>query len=145
VIVYLDTSALVKYYVSEQGTEAVFQLIQDADLVGSAQITYVEMAAALAKATRLRWINVGEEEKAWGDFCADWPSFTRINVTTPLVERAAQLARQHQLRGYDATHLAAASVWKESLENQITLASFDKDLWAAGKNAGIDIWPNELL
>jgi predicted nucleic acid-binding protein len=140
-ILYLDTSALVKFYVAETGTEEVIKLLNDAEYVGSAQITYVEMASALSKAVRMQWIKLDEMEKAWGDFLNHWPSFTRITITTGVVERAAQLARQYGLRGYDATHLAAARVWGESLDTQIIVASFDKELLAGARAEGLAVWP----
>jgi predicted nucleic acid-binding protein len=65
----------------------------------------------------------------------------RITITTGVVERAAQLARQYGLRGYDATHLAAARFWGESLDTQITVASFDKELLAGARAEGLAVWP----
>ena len=51
-ILYLDTSALVKRYVMESGSKEVNALIESANTVGSAMLTQVEMASALAKAVR---------------------------------------------------------------------------------------------
>jgi uncharacterized protein len=144
-ILYLDTSALVKHYVVEAGTKEIGSLIEQAEFVGSASLTYVEMAAALAKAARLNWIDGKGAETAWQDFLSHWPAFTRLAVTSTLVERAGQLAWKHGLRGYDATHLAAALLWQEILESPITLATYDRELWAAAKKAGIPAWPEELV
>lgn len=140
-ILYLDTSALIKFYVAETGTEEVIQLLNNADYVGSALLTYVEMASALSKAVRMQWIKQNEMEKAWEDFIHHWPSFTRLTITTGVVERAAQLAKQYGLRGYDATHLAAARLWGESLDKQIVVVSFDKELLTGAKSEGLAVWP----
>ena len=143
-ILYLDTSALVKRYLMEAGSDEVNHLIQQADFVGSALLTQVEMASALAKAARLNWVAAQEAETAWQDFLADWQAFARLSITSVLVERAARLARQYGLRGYDATHFAAALIWQEALETPITLATFDRELWAAAKKVGMIVWPEEL-
>jgi hypothetical protein len=47
------------------------------------------------------------------------------------------LAWEYSLRGYDAMHLNCALLWKETLEAQITMATFDRDLWQASKKAGL--------
>ena len=56
-ILYLDTSALVKRYVMEPGSSEVIALIEQADMVGSALLTRVEMASAMSKAVRLNWVD----------------------------------------------------------------------------------------
>ncbi len=50
--VYLDTSSLVKLYVTEAGTDVVEQLVGDASVVATSVVAYAETRAALA---RLRW------------------------------------------------------------------------------------------
>jgi hypothetical protein len=42
-------------------------------------------------------------------------------------------------------HLACALLWKETLETQITMATFDRDLWQASKKAGLVVWPEALV
>jgi hypothetical protein len=41
--------------------------------------------------------------------------------------------------------LACAFLWKETLETQITMATFDRDLWQASKKAGLTVWPEALV
>ena len=144
-ILYLDTSALVKRYVLEPGSKDVNILIEQADSVGSAMLTRVEMASALAKAVRMNWVDAQTADNAWQDFLSQWQSFTRLSVTPVLVERASRLAWQYGLRGYDATHLAAALIWQETLEMPIMLATYDRELWSAPKTAGMAAWPEGLL
>jgi len=51
------------------------------------------------------------------------------------------LACEHDLRGYDATHLACALIWQESLGLPVTLATFDGQLVQAAKAVRIEILP----
>jgi len=67
-ILYLDTSALVKRYVAEPGSEEVTALVERADTVGTTVLAQMEMASALSKAARLRWIAPDEAGIAWQDF-----------------------------------------------------------------------------
>jgi predicted nucleic acid-binding protein len=47
-ILYLDTSALVKLYVKEPGSKAVRALLERARVVSTLRVVYVEMRAGLA-------------------------------------------------------------------------------------------------
>jgi hypothetical protein len=53
----------------------------------------------------------------------------------------APFAWDHGLRGYDAVHLAAASVWQAALGERVTLASFDRHLWTVAESVGLDAYP----
>jgi hypothetical protein len=60
------------------------------------------------------------------------------------VARAEALAWDSALRGYDAVQLASALTWQESVGAETTLATFDRQLWDAGKQVGIHVWPETL-
>ena len=143
-ILYLDTSALVKRFIVEKGSADVNALISVADLVGSSIISQVEMASALGKALRMDWINPTSAETTYQDFLGQWQYFTRLMVSPGLIDRAAQLSWDFGLRGYDATHLASALFWQESLDMEIVLATYNRELWIAAKKSGIKIWPEIL-
>ena len=143
-IVYLDTSALVKHYIIESGTREVNKLINNAEVVGSASLTQVEIASAFAKAARLGWIEFKEAQTAWQQFQNHWLSFVRLAVSGIILERASQFAWQYNLRGYDAIHLAAASFWQDTLDEPVKLAAFDRQLWESAQELGITVFPEKL-
>ena len=143
-IIYLDTSALVKQYVQERGSREVQRLIKSADHSGTSLITRSEMAAALARAVRIKIFPAAEAEAAWNQFLGEWSTLSRLNISKQIVDRAAALAWEFTLCGYDAVHLASAILWQETLETQITLATFDRELWSAGSLAGLIVWPENL-
>jgi uncharacterized protein len=143
-IAYLDASAMVKLYVSEPHSEEVRRLVDEAQGVGTVTITRTEVSAALAKAARLGALPREDAAAADSRFRSDWPDFLRLPVTEPLLEKAAGLAWDQGLRGYDAVQLAAALSWQEAVEAPITLATFDRGLWAAAAKVGLDIYPGEL-
>ncbi|MDX9991300.1 MAG: type II toxin-antitoxin system VapC family toxin [Anaerolineales bacterium] len=143
-ILYVDTSALVKRYVLEPGSENVNALLEQAETVASVALTRVEMASALAKAARMNWVDIEEAQSAWQDFLSHWPSFVRLSLTQPLTERASRLSWEYGLRAYDATHLAAGLLWQETLEMPVNLATYDRELWLAGQKAGLSVWPENL-
>ena len=143
-LINLDTSALVKQYVQEMGSKEVQKLIKSADHSGTSLITRTEMAAALARAVRMKLLPSSEAGAAWNQFLVEWSSLSRLKVSGQIIERASELAWEYPLRGYDAVHLASAVLWQETLETQITLATFDRELWSAGNYVGLTVWPESL-
>lgn len=143
-IAYLDASALVKRYVAEAGSVEVGGLIGQSAAVGTAVISRVEVVAALAKAIRMKLVPRNEAASALQVFSAEWEDLVRLQMTETLVTRAASLAWDHRLRGYDAAHLASALFWQDTLGEPVTVASYDRQLREAAKTTGLLAWP-ELL
>jgi predicted nucleic acid-binding protein len=145
-IFYFDTSALVKRYLREDDSDRVIALLNDADhIFGSIVITQVEMAATFQRAVRMEAASSRLVAEVWQDFLDHWQSFTRLRIFAGTIERASENAWKYDLRGYDSLHLAAALLWQETLGTQITLATFDRELWLAGQKAGLLSWPTGLV
>jgi predicted nucleic acid-binding protein len=144
VIAYLDASALVKRYVAERGSRETADLCARADVVATSLVSRAEVAAALAKAVRLGIVEPEKGRKAQRTFASQWPDFAKVPVTEALIARAEALAWDFGLRGYDAVQLASTLTWQESVGAEITLATFDRQLWDAGKQAGVQVWPDTL-
>jgi predicted nucleic acid-binding protein len=142
-IIYLDTSALVKRYIQEKGSQAFNDQLSTMDILITSEITIVEIASALASSMRRKIIAEELERQLWAQFQKDWSGFVLIQFTEALLARAARLAREHSLRSYDAVHLAAALISQESLDSEIMLATFDRQLWSAAENAGLKVWPED--
>lgn len=143
-IVYFDSSALVKRYLAEPDTEQVNGLLAQATLSGTSLITRAEVSAAIAKAARLNWLPREAATRAVRAFRLQWPSLVGIEVSEAVIIEADKLAWEYQLRGYDAVHLASAWLWQEGLGEIVTVATFDQALWSAAKQAGLEVWPKAL-
>lgn len=142
-ILYLDASALVKLFLVEEGSAETSHLVTQAQVSGTAVIGRAEVAAALARAARMQWITRAGAEAALTSFRSQWARLFRLPVTETMVTRAEILAWEQSLRGYDAVHLAAALSWQDALGQPVTLATFDQELWHAGRRVGITVWPEE--
>jgi len=140
-ILYADSSALAKRYLSEPDSKAVESLIRGADVVGSSIITRAEVSAALAKAVRMNWLAHATGERILKSFRQYWLDVAALPINDTLVAEADALAWHYGLRGYDAVHLASALLWRTALGEQIVLATFDRQLWDGAKQAGLDVWP----
>ena len=143
-ILYLDASALVKRYVMELGSDLVNDVTDEADLIGTALISRAEVAAAFAKAVRTGALKRDEGSKSLHAFRKDWHDLVRVQVTETAIARADALAWEYNLRGYDAVHLAAALLWQETMDEQVTMATFDQALWEAAEKVGLVPFPADL-
>jgi len=141
---YLDSSALAKRYVEEPGSEDVLDWMDLADTIGTGSVTRAEVAAAITRATCMNHLTVQVSVKALSKFRQEWVDFHRIPINEELIARADFLACQHDLRGYDAVHLAAALIWQEALMLPVTLATYDQELADAGKKSGLRVLPEIL-
>jgi PIN domain nuclease of toxin-antitoxin system len=63
-IIYLDTSALLKRYIQETGSEEVRKLLEEADEIATGVITRVETASAIARLVRSQAITAEEGKQA---------------------------------------------------------------------------------
>ena len=143
-IVYADASALVKRYLAEAESAAVDRLVARASVIGTSAISRAEVSAAIARAARLQVIASAEALKALQTFRAQWADLIVTPVNQALVAQADLLAWERGLRGYDAVHLASAMLWREGLSEPVLLATFDRELWAAAQQVGLDVWPESL-
>lgn len=143
-ILYVDSSALVKRYVAEHGSDDVAAVLGDAVLVGTSIVTRAEVAAAFAKARRVGAIDEPTAVAVMEAFRADWPNLVRIAATEHVVGVAETLAWQHGLRGYDAMQLASAVSWRSVIGQTITVSTFDKQLWDAAGAEGFDLHPARI-
>lgn len=143
-LLYVDTSALFKRYVQEDESDEVLERMEDAPAVGTALITRVEVAAALAQAVRQQRMGRDDARAAETEFLDEWDAFTRIGMTNAFAERAGELAWKHDLRAYDAAQLAAALAWKDEMaetDDEIVFACFDRELCEAAAAEGLETWP----
>lgn len=101
---YLDTSALVKRYVSESGTAWIVRLIDDTDNdVYTVRLTGPEMIAAFFRRVRTGDVSRADAESAAQNFRTDWQEqYQIVEVTVTVADGAMNLAEKHGLRGYDS-------------------------------------------
>lgn len=90
-ILYLDTSALVKLFVMEEGSERVRTAARGGKLVATHSIAYVEACAAFARMAHERG-NDALFLDLRRDLDTQWAAWEIVGVTDALVRRAADFA-----------------------------------------------------
>jgi uncharacterized protein len=137
VILYLDTSALVKLYAREEGSAVVRAAVAGAQAIATSLLAYAEARAAFARKRRLGDISDPVLRRLKRDFERDWTTLHRMAVDEAIVRRAGELAEAHGLRGYDALHLASADLLQTTGAAPVIFGCFDSALGRAAAARGM--------
>jgi uncharacterized protein len=138
----LDTSALVKLLVDEPGTEEAQSAYHDADGIRTTAIAHVEATAALSRMRKGGRLTPTQLRRAIDDLESLWRGIDSHAVSDALLAKAAESARTHALRAYDAVHLAGALSFAAG--EQLEFACWDKELRNAAKKHGFALLPQRL-
>lgn len=149
---YLDTSAVVKRYVPEVGTNWIMNLVNQSanQTIFLAEITLAETAAAIAAKHRTPGgITLQERDAAVDLFLRHYHSeYQLIPVVRVMLDRSIWLTQSYNLRGYDAVQLAIAlstrDVFADNGRTGMVFVTADHDLIRAAQNEGMIVDnPNE--
>ena len=143
-ILYLDTSALIKLYAVEGGRALVERAVEEAGFVATSVVAYAEARAALARKRREGVFSAETYREAVQAFEDDWETFEKPEATEGVARAAGNLAEEHALRGFDAIHLASALLVSEAAASSecneeeaaepVLFLIFVSDLMKAAKN-----------
>jgi len=145
----LDTSALVKYYHQEPGSQWVKQIVNAQNAndgtrvheVYLADVSLAEVGAALAILARNKQITMRRRDVLYDAFLNDIESvFQLLPMTTDLAYMASELTQKYPLKGYDAVQLAVAQAFHALLTSQtltLIFVSGDDQLLNAAKTEGL--------
>jgi predicted nucleic acid-binding protein len=138
-ILYLDTSALVKLYVREAGSAAVRRETSAAEAVATSAVAYAEARAAFARLARERPASRKLHRRRVSQLDRDWPHYLVVELTPAVTRSSGEIAELHALRGFDAIHLASA-LWLQSAHSgDLAFMAYDRRQAAAAVDAGLRV------
>jgi predicted nucleic acid-binding protein len=140
-IAYLDTSALVKLYVSEDGSRALRAYASRAEALATSVVAYAEARAAFGRLLRSGGTGPRQHGRRLRRLNLDWDDYLRIELMPEVVREAGDLAELHALRGFDSIHLASALWLKERTASALAFAAYDRRLHTAAALAGMTTYP----
>ena len=152
-IYFLDSSALVKRYISETGSIWVLELF-DPTLdheIFIAAITGVEIIAAITRRSRSGSISSSDTTLVRNQVKNDLQTdYQIVEITDGIINSGMALAEAQGLRGYDAVQLAAGcavnELCKASGLSPVIFVSADSELNVATSNEGLSVEnPNSHL
>ncbi len=138
-ILYVDTSALMKLFVVENQSEVVLRSATAATHVFVSQLAWVEMCAGLSLKVRTSQIDEEVSVKALDELRKEWPRFAKLAVNAELIDIAGQLAPRFGLRAYDSVQLASAQRVHQQAGDAMLFCCFDRALNAAAVGLGMPI------
>lgn len=140
-ILFCDTSALVKLYIAEDSSREMRALAGTAAVVAVCRIAWAEMMAAMARRARESPSDAQALDIAGQRLRADWPQYAVVEVTQAIVELAGNYADTFALRAYDSVQLAAARSLQELAGDEVQFACFDTRLCKAARTLGMASFP----
>jgi len=131
-LLYLDTSALVKLFIEERYSVRVREWVDAVDVVLTCRVAYAEAVAAFSRRYREGALRQTDYRRVLQVFDVQWESFGRLEFDERV---AGQLAAKHALRGFDAIHLSAARMLvSDAHGTAVAFCSFDDRLNGAAEN-----------
>jgi len=103
---------------------------QSADRRVSSIVLYAEARSALGRARRATRVRERVISSRRRQLETLWDAVDRLEVTERLVRLAGELAERHELRAYDAVHLASAVSVADA---ELVLVAADGDLLEAAR------------
>lgn len=127
---YADSSALLKRYVDEPGSEMADALLRGDPLLVTARHTIVEVRRNLP-----RLLDGRRAAEARAAFARDLDAFALVELDADTCEAAASIAEAAGVRTLDALHLAAA----RRLGDGVTFLTFDARQAQAARALGLTV------
>jgi predicted nucleic acid-binding protein len=114
-ILFFDTSALIKRYISEPGSPKVDELFSTAEDIIVSPITKIEVYSTIKRLLTTEVISTEDYEKIKSNFNHDFKQFTVLSLTRRIERKAITLIETHQLKTLDSIQLASCLSCKKSL------------------------------
>jgi predicted nucleic acid-binding protein len=136
-MIYLDTSALIKRFVTEAGSDRVNDLMESAAPVVIAKIAFAEVHAGLKRKHREGFLRDRDYSMSIRQFEDDWECYVRVDLRDETLRLARDLIRRHPLRGFDAIHLASALSVKRAVGEDLAFGAADIRLLRAAESEAL--------
>ena len=140
---YLDTSALVKLYVREPGTDEMTRLadVASGNTLAVLVLSRVEFRSAIRQRERLGDVPRDTADALIARLEAHLQSIYIVHpVTDSVVEEAVALLDRHPLRAYDAVQLAGCISLRARSSERPAFVCSDRLLLRAAENEGLTVF-----
>ncbi len=150
-MLYLDSSALVKRYVQEEGSKAVTSRFDRGETIYTSVLSFAEVHAAIARKYRNGELSINQKKKLIDEFQADWLfSLNILELTTITMIALPSLCEQYFLKAGDAVQLSAAFWLKDAIRvrakgfeesgNFVEFGVSDRQLGKAALKCGFQVF-----
>lgn len=124
-IAYAESSAVLTWLLGEPEEAAIRQTLADAERVVTSTLTRVECARALARGVNTERLAPGDELTALQLFDRVSASWSTLELTGRVLDRARARFPHEPVRALDALQLAMAAIFHEAF-GTLTVVSLDE-------------------
>ena len=140
-VFYLDSSAWIKRFCLEKGSDRVAEFFAGGPAVGCSALGLLEVLCTLVRKTKAGEMDAGDVAAKCREAERDFELFYQVYLTPALLGRARVCARRYALRGADTLHLASCLEMRQRLavkHGTVTMVSSDGELLAGARRCGIE-------
>lgn len=139
-IVYAETSAVLRWLFNEDAGEQILTELQKAEKVVCSRLTLIETRRVIRRALTESRLTEAEADgllTAFGQAAARWAI---LEVSDKVAQRAEERFPVEPVRSLDAIHLASAMILRESLPDLLILST-DERIRFNAHQLGFDVLP----
>lgn len=131
-MIYMDSSALVKKYFEEKGSEKIKSLLEG-NVAITSKLAYPELLSAFTRKHRSKDISGTDYRRALNDLESDWTAMLIIDFQDELFPIIKRTLEKYHLKGADSVHLSSALWLEEKSKQDIVFVASDFNLLKAAK------------
>jgi predicted nucleic acid-binding protein len=141
---YLDSSALLKRYKTENGSRRVIELFESAlpaDELFTSQFTILEITASIARLRKGGLLDEEAQGRLMNQLLLDSAGRMEVVLLRPeLISDAMQYSQKYALKGPDSIQLASAvAARRAGAQPNLVFVAADRELVEAAGQEGFDI------
>lgn len=133
-MIYFDTSALIKLFILEKGSENAQRLFHAHFPPATAVIAYAEIYSGVNRRKREGYLSSQQYTRLSRRFEEHWATYIRIELTEEVLAGAKKLLERYPLRAFDAIHLASAISLQKGIREPLEFAAADSRLLDAASD-----------
>jgi uncharacterized protein len=133
---YFDTSALLKKYISENGSDTVDKLFNSATQIHVSILSHTESISAFKRLLIEKEITEKEYDLLRNEVKTDFLYFNVIDIYSEIIQFSIELIDKHQLKSLDSIQLGTAVYLKNEIDYVVAC---DSKLIKSAKKEGFKI------
>lgn len=118
-ILFFDTSALIKRYISETGSNKVDELFEISENIIVSPVTKIEVYSSLKRLLVTNLISEEDYETVKSNIDYDFRYFTVVSLNEKIEKEVIKLIERHQLKALDSIQLASCLYRKADIRDFI--------------------------
>ena len=139
-MIYLDSSALVKRYIEEDGSDKVNALLEERTVAAASRLAYPEILAAITRRHKAKEIETGAFERITKAFKSDWAFFVVVEFHKEVFQFIDAIIVKYALKGAGSVHLSSALWLKKAMKQDVVFVASDLELIKAAKAEKLQIF-----